>query len=198
MDSVGDNYHTETFVDACDKLLEKMRCLSEELDKDYYSTCNGGEDAATTASNLFETGQNGNSKDVSKLSSPKRPTDFTSNIDKITNYRYSFYENSNKISVYVASSATITQAVSFFCGKVISLTKEINFNSWQNITKVLVMSLAMENNSRKQLPRSRLAVTQIQSSSHRVVSFCRILLKEHWHSWTFTVSNQWAYFASQV
>lgn len=111
MDSVGDNYHTETFVDACDKLLEKMRCLSEELDKDYYSTCNGGEDAATTASNLFETGQNGNSKDVSKLSSPKRPTDFTSNIDKITNYRYSFYENSNKISVYVASSATITQAL---------------------------------------------------------------------------------------
>lgn len=126
MDSADDK-HIETveYVKHCDMLLERMMCLSEQLEKDY-STCNGRDDDANSNYNdnkFFETeqleatgkGSNYCSDDMSsnKLKSPNRPTELSSNIDKITNYRYSFYENSNKISIYVASSSVITQAVSF-------------------------------------------------------------------------------------
>ena len=46
----------------------------------------------------------------SKQHSPHEQTD--SNYDKMANYRYSFYDNSNKISIYVASSSLIDQKVS--------------------------------------------------------------------------------------
>lgn len=124
MDSAGDKYiETVEYVKHCDALLERIRCLSEQLEKDC-SSFNGHDD--TNANNnddkFFETEQfeeNGKSSiyssdNMSNKLSPTRPTELASNIDKITNYRYSFYENSNKISIYVASSLVITQAVSFF------------------------------------------------------------------------------------
>lgn len=118
MDSAGDKY-----IETVDILLERLSDLAEQLEKDY-STFNGHDDAnANNSDNKFfktkqlvENGKSSNyfSDDMSnKHISLTKPTELASNIDKITNYRYSFYENSNKISIYVASSSVITQAVSF-------------------------------------------------------------------------------------
>lgn len=108
----------------CDILLEK---ISKEL----HITSSLEEDELKSDNNFSETESAMNNnflklKQVDRLpvetesTNPDenfsfRKNNFTSKIDKMTNYRYSFYDNSNKISIYVASSVMIDQLVSCCC-----------------------------------------------------------------------------------
>lgn len=108
----------------CDILLEK---ISKEL----HITSSLEEDELKSDNNFSETESAMNNnflkfKKVDRLpvetesTNPDenfsfRKNNFTSKIDKMTNYRYSFYDNSNKISIYVASSVMIDQLVSCCC-----------------------------------------------------------------------------------
>lgn len=109
----------------CDILLEKISKelhITSSLEEDELKSDNNLSETESATNNNFlkfkeevdmlpvETESTNHDENFSF-----RKNNFTSKIDKMTNYRYSFYDNSNKISVYVASSVMIDQLVSCCC-----------------------------------------------------------------------------------
>ena len=112
----------------CDILLERISkelYITSSLEKDDLNSDQFDLNQTISNNNNSNNNNNNNNTDVhskhisctysvdkNKFSSIQNLS--SNNIDKLANYRYSIYDNSNKIFIYIASSSMIDQIVCHF------------------------------------------------------------------------------------